>query len=285
MAEIAASVLHDVGNVLNSVRISAQTMEERLGGSHGTDVARLGELMRAHEGDLGAFMRDDPRGRIVVPYLERLGAELDREQESARVELDRLTRHLDHIATVVSRQQEYAKGGRSSESCPVEQLAKDAVELVAADYARLGLQLVIDVEARGCATVDVHQTLQILVNVLTNARDAVVDMPRPQSVRVRVGVDFEGRPVIEVRDEGYGIAQETAEMIFTHGFTTKARGHGFGLHHSFLAAKAMGARLDFASEGAGRGATFTLVLPRVVQDLRTPLPTVAQAAAELHAYG
>jgi signal transduction histidine kinase len=283
MAEIAASVLHDVGNVLNSVRISAQTVEERLHSRHGRDLAALVALMRAHPDDLAGFLRDDDKGKLVLPYLERLATHLDREQTDARGELERLGRHLDHIATVVSRQQEYAKGGRTSVSCAVEQLAYDAVELVAADYSRLGIEVAIDVETRGTALVDVHQTLQVLVNLLTNARDAVVDLPRPQCVRVRVAVDFEGRPIISVRDEGCGITAAAADKLFTHGFTTKARGHGFGLHHSFLVAKAMGGRLEFASAGVGTGATFTLTLPRVMQDLRTPLPTVAQAIAQARA--
>jgi signal transduction histidine kinase len=283
MAEIAASVLHDVGNVLNSVRISAQTVEERLHGRHGGDLTALVALMRAHSGDLSAFLRDDAKGQLVLPYLERLAIHLEREQTDARAEIERLGRHLDHIATVVSRQQEYAKGGRTSVSCSAEQLAHDAVELVAADYARLGIEIAIDVDHRGDALVDVHQTLQVLVNLLTNARDAVAELPPPQCVRVHVGADFEGKPTIAVRDEGYGITAEAAEKLFTHGFTTKARGHGFGLHHSFLVAKAMGGRLEFVSAGAGKGATFTLVLPRVLQDLRSPMPTVAQAVATARA--
>jgi signal transduction histidine kinase len=279
MAEIAASVLHDVGNVLNSVRISAQSIAEGNCSRHGRDLAALADLLRSHGGDLTSFVRDDERGKLVVPFLDGLAAELERERATTQIEIDRLGRHLDHIVTVVSGQQEYARGGRASDECSTEQLARDAVELVAADYARLGIDIAVEVEANGRAMVDVHQTLQILVNLLTNARDAVAEMPRPQVVRVRVGHDFEGRPTIAVVDRGCGIAPEAADKVFCHGFTTKARGHGFGLHNSFLVAKAMGGRLEFASPGIGQGATFTLVLARVVQELRTPIPMFTPARA------
>lgn len=261
MAEIAASVLHDVGNVLNSVRISAQTAQERLQSEHGRELGLVVQMLRTHEGGIDAFLRDDPKGKVVLEYLDRLAEQLERERTAASGELQRLDKHLDHIATVVSRQQEYAKGGRSTEVRAIEELTRDAVDLVANDHARRGVELAVEVDGSPRALVDVHQTMQILVNLFANARDAVADMPGPHVVHVRVGHCADGRPCIAVTDRGCGIAPETAERIFTHGFTTKARGHGFGLHHSFLAAKAMGGRLDFASDGPGRGATFTLVLP------------------------
>jgi two-component system NtrC family sensor kinase len=58
-----------------------------------------------------------------------------------------------------------------------------------------------------------------------------------------------------------GIAPENLTRIFSHGFTTRTDGHGFGLHSAALAAQQMGGRLTAQSDGPGRGATFTLELP------------------------
>jgi signal transduction histidine kinase len=66
---------------------------------------------------------------------------------------------------------------------------------------------------------------------------------------------------IVVSDNGVGIAPETLVRVFEHGFTTKKDGHGFGLHGAALTAQELGGTLSAASEGPGRGATFTLDLP------------------------
>jgi signal transduction histidine kinase len=66
---------------------------------------------------------------------------------------------------------------------------------------------------------------------------------------------------IDVQDTGEGIAPENLKRLFAHGFTTRERGHGFGLHSSASAALEMGGTLEAHSEGAGRGAVFSLVLP------------------------
>jgi signal transduction histidine kinase len=66
---------------------------------------------------------------------------------------------------------------------------------------------------------------------------------------------------ITVADNGEGIAPQNLTRVFSHGFTTRSNGHGFGLHSCVLAAQEMGGRLSAHSDGAGRGAIFTLDIP------------------------
>ena len=67
--------------------------------------------------------------------------------------------------------------------------------------------------------------------------------------------------MVRVEDNGVGIPPENLTRIFSHGFTTRPHGHGFGLHIGALNAREMGGSLSVASEGTGCGATFTLILP------------------------
>lgn len=109
--------------------------------------------------------------------------------------------------------------------------------------------------------VDKHKILQILTNLLRNAKHAVEDFGRPAG-RIAVTIDADGeRSRIAVTDNGVGIAPENLTRIFRHGFTTKKNGHGFGLHSGANAAKEMSGRLSVHSAGPGTGATFTLELP------------------------
>jgi signal transduction histidine kinase len=109
--------------------------------------------------------------------------------------------------------------------------------------------------------VDRHKVLQILVNLIRNAKYACDESGRnDKQVILRIEAVPEG-VAIEVIDNGVGIAPEVMDRLFTHGFTTRKSGHGFGLHSASLAAAELGGRLTAASEGAGKGATFRLTLP------------------------
>jgi signal transduction histidine kinase len=112
------------------------------------------------------------------------------------------------------------------------------------------------------AMLDRARVLQILVNLISNASQALQNVP-DESHRITLTVDtFAGSSLrVSVKDEGEGIPAQNLTRIFAHGFTTRKTGHGFGLHSSALAARQMGGTLTAHSEGPGKGATFTLELP------------------------
>jgi signal transduction histidine kinase len=108
---------------------------------------------------------------------------------------------------------------------------------------------------------DKHKILQILVNLIRNAKQACDDSGKPDKQIVIRVYNGNGTVKISTSDNGVGIPPENLERIFNHGFTTRKNGHGFGLHNSALAAKEMGGVLRVASPGSGQGAEFTLELP------------------------
>ena len=142
-------------------------------------------------------------------------------------------------------------------------LVEDALRMNAAAFDRHGIDLVREfAENLPSARVDRHKVLQILINLLRNAKhamDATVD--RTKRLVVRVGLGTSGTVKITVIDNGVGIPAEHLNKIFNHGFTTKKDGHGFGLHSGANAAKEMGGCLTAQSDGPGRGAEFNLELP------------------------
>jgi C4-dicarboxylate-specific signal transduction histidine kinase len=185
----------------------------------------------------------------------------DRRRDRMRSELARLRRHVGHIEHIVSRQQEHARGSSMVNDVGVDGLIEQAFDLVQESLARRGVRVERPPTTAIDVRVDPHQSLQILVNLLTNARDAVERTTAPS---IYVTVTPEAHQVrLEVTDNGCGFDEKVRSRLFQHGFTTKPHGHGFGLHHSILLARAMGGDLCADSHGPGLGATFTVVLPRV----------------------
>ena len=268
MAEIATSVLHNVGNVLNSVNISTGLMVESVKKSRASSLARVVALLEEHAQDLGAFITQDSRGKHVPAHLAQLAEHLQAEQEANVRELESLRRNVDHIKEIVAMQQNYATFGGVKEMVNVVNLVEDSLRMNEGALSRHEVEVIREFEEVPPLNVEKHKILQILVNLLRNAKYACHDSERADkrlTVRVANG---EGRVRISVIDNGVGIPPENLTRIFNHGFTTRKDGHGFGLHSGALAAKEMGGSLTVHSDGVGQGASFTLELPCPTRETR-----------------
>jgi signal transduction histidine kinase len=264
MAEVATTVLHNVGNVLNSVNVSGHLIAEQVQRSKAMDLVQVERLMREHAKDLGDFIIHDPQGRQLPAYLKHLTQYLAQEQETLLAEVNCLLQNIGHIKDIVAVQQSYAKVGGVLESVNASDLVEDALRMnqSALDRHDISVERTYDPRENIEITVDKHKVLQILVNLIQNAKHACSESGRPDKRLILTLSQSNGRVRISITDNGVGIPPENLDRIFNHGFTTRRNGHGFGLHSGALAAKDMGGALVVSSRGVGQGATFTLELPR-----------------------
>ncbi|WP_257463258.1 trifunctional serine/threonine-protein kinase/ATP-binding protein/sensor histidine kinase [Archangium lipolyticum] len=261
MAEVASNVLHNVGNVLTSAVINVEMMRRHVGASRVGRVKQTSALLQEHRGTLADFLTRDARGSQLPDYLAELSEELLREQETLMEDVEAMHRYIDHIRAIVQVQQNYAKASVMEVECDLAQLVDDALRIQLASLKRHGISITREISVQPRVMVDKHKVLQILINLISNAKHAVDVLPESQRV-LCMRLTAEGKWArIQVVDNGIGIAPEFRERLFTHGFTTRKDGHGFGLHSSVLAAQMMGGRLTLESEGPGMGATATLELP------------------------
>jgi PAS domain S-box-containing protein len=262
MAEVATSVLHNVGNVLNSINVSTTLVLDRFKKSRLGNLGQLAALIQEQRDGLAAFFTTDPRGRQLPDYLAKLAEHLAAERADLVTEIELTRKNIEHIKDVVTMQQNYAKVSGVVEKVEVTDLVEDALRMNAGALARHDVHVVRDYPAEAIViNVERQKVLQILVNLIRNAKYACDDSGRPGkllTVQVRAA---DGRVQIVVLDNGVGIPAENLTRIFNHGFTTRENGHGFGLHSGALAAKELGGTLTVHSDGPGRGAAFTLKLP------------------------
>ena len=261
MAEVASDVLHNVGNVLNSVNVSCSVAIETAKSSRSGNVAKLAELIGRHRDAPAAFFTSDPVGSKIPDYLGELGEQLESERRRLLAELGAVQQSTDHIREIVATQQSLAKLGGIREAEDLASLMEEALRVSEPSFRRHRVRVVREFTPTPLVRVERHQVLQIFINLVNNAKQAVSELETDRRlVTVRI-TPRHGRVVVEVADAGCGIPPENLTRIFSHGFTTREDGHGFGLHSAALAAKSMGATLSATSEGVGRGATFTLDLP------------------------
>jgi PAS domain S-box-containing protein len=262
MAEVATGVLHNVGNVLNSVNVSAGLVVEKLRRSKVPNLGKAAALLTERNGDLGNFLTNDPNGQKVPGYLTKLSQFLVEENAELLTEVDLLARNIEHIKEVVAVQQSYAKVSGVFEDLPADQLVEDSIAMNIGAFERHGIVLDRRFSPSPPVRVDRHRVLQILINLLRNAKYALDDVQRiDKRITITIAPVDDRILRVAVADNGIGISPENLDRIFGHGFTTRKNGHGFGLHSGALAAKEMGGSLSVQSLGLRRGATFTLELP------------------------
>jgi PAS domain S-box-containing protein len=261
MAEVATGILHNVGNVLNSVNVSANCIAEALRKSKIPQLTKAAGLIKDNNEILADFLVSDPKGKLLPRYIVDLSAHLAAEHAGLLQKIEQLKTHLDHVKQIVAMQQNYAKIGGVRETVNLNEVVEDAIRLNSGGLSRHRIEIVREYDASATVNLDKHKVLQILVNLVRNAEHACAQSVKDRK-QVTVRVSNEGdRIKISVADNGIGIPSENLVSIFKHGFTTKKDGHGFGLHSSAITAKELGGTLKAHSDGDGLGAIFVLDLP------------------------
>jgi NO-binding membrane sensor protein with MHYT domain/nitrogen-specific signal transduction histidine kinase len=267
MAEVATGVLHNVGNVLNSLGVSAALLQSQLRDSRAGNVQRVATMMSDQGENLAGFLRDDERGKQLPSYLLQLGHNLSAENQRLLSEAAAISAHVGHIRNIVAAQQTYARRGGVTEAITLSELLDSAVAIHFAEMSDVTVRR--EYEPLEPMTLDRHKLIQILGNLLSNARHALKNRTGgPRQLTLRVRRHGTGSVAIEVVDSGVGIQTEVLPRLFEFGFTTKKDGHGFGLHTSAILAKELAGELLAFSDGAGCGARFVLQLPWSVAEQR-----------------
>jgi PAS domain S-box-containing protein len=265
MAEVATSVLHNVGNVLNSINVSSSLVSDQVRNSRVSGLSQVVELLNQHEADLAAFFSDNPKGKQLAGYLATLSGTLLAEQAKIVDELAFLDKNIEQVKEIVSMQQAYTMVAGASDLTDIRQLVEDSVRMEQRALNRHGVRVIREFEPLPPVMVDKYKVMQILVNLIQNAKHACSKVaPEDRQLTLRISRDGDWVDV-EVIDTGSGIDPEHQDKLFNFGFTGREGGHGYGLYSGLLAAQEMGGNLSAHSDGLGHGACFTLSLPAEVR--------------------
>ena len=283
MADIATNVLHNVGNILNSVNVSVSVINDKLRKSGLGDLRRAAAMLEQHLDDPGAFVTRDQRGKHLPRFLVELSSQMTFEEDSILAEITTLSKGIGHIKQIVTTQQNFAGGAGFVEEVSLSDLLEDAVRFNAGSMDKHHIDLRQEFAALPPVLIDKQKFLQIVVNLISNAKNAVLESQSlRRQITVRLAHAAENRARIEIIDNGVGIPAKNLTRIFSQGFTTRKEGHGFGLHSAANLATELGGSLKVQSAGCGQGATFVLEIPftksGTQQDATESLPAPAEVS-------
>jgi len=262
MAEVATGTLHNVGNALNSVSVSASLVADKLRSSRLSSLSKTVAMLDRPQDSLADFLTQDPKGQKVPLLLSKLAQHLEEHHQSTLKELESMLSNLEHVKQVIKLQQVHTKTSALLERVDLSETLDSALAISqASSLSPKGLEVIKEYFVESPILLEKHKLVQILVNLCCNALESMAAEGEADKKLLLRTSRIGNKAHIEVQDSGGGIAPENLSKMFTHGFTTKPQGHGFGLHNCSLAARSMGGRLSAQSPGLGKGATFVLELP------------------------
>ncbi|MDR8391577.1 ATP-binding protein [Aliifodinibius sp. S!AR15-10] len=258
MADLATGVLHNVGNILNSINASTALIDETLKNSRIQNLKKANEMLREHMDDIESFIVNNPKGKKLLRYYLKIEEPINQEYNNLKTQKDRLQEKVNLIVEAIAAQQDFSKADIITENVNLQKLVEKALTLQAGSIERHDLTIQRNYEDVEEIKVEKTKVMHILFNLLKNAKESMKQAGVTDKVlRIKCWQD-EQYAHLSLSDNGLGISEEQLKKIFTHGFTTKKKGHGFGLHSCANYMNEMNGKIDVESEGLGHGATFTL---------------------------
>ncbi|MDP1880504.1 MAG: response regulator, partial [Parachlamydiaceae bacterium] len=262
MADIAASVLHNIGNALNSVSTSTTLVGQKVSSSKVSNLFEISRLLEERESDVNAFIANDPQGQRIPKYITKLSEMWKNDKEYLSGEINTVQKGITHIKEIINKQNSLSKALGATDSIIVSILIDDALILSKTIYSNINISIKRDFNPIKEVINDRVKLLQILVNLIKNGIESILEKnPEHKEITLSIREKDNAHFNIQLSDNGVGIEKENLEKIFSFGFTTKKDGHGFGLHSSAISIQDMGGNLSVTSNGLGKGATFTITLP------------------------
>lgn len=265
MTDVASDTLHNIGNILNSVKTSNNVIHDITRKSSLEGLNRALDLLRENVDTLEQFISSDSRGKKLVEYLLSLQSPLNREMEQIGEQSKRLAEKVVLMTNVIHAQQIYASGGYMEEQVNLADIVDTVLDLHADALNSFGIAIEKAFEAVPGIVVQKTKLSHVLMNLIGNAKDAMLDTPKEEK-KLSITITQDQKAVyLKVKDTGHGIRFEDLRRVFNHGYTTKPEGHGFGLHNSANFMTEMRGAIWAESDGEGKGACFVLKFPKAEQ--------------------
>ncbi len=259
MADTATSVLHNIGNVLNSINTSSFIVCEMITYSKMSNLEDVKKLILSHQKNLAEFITQDPKGKHLPNYLLKLSDLWTEEKSKMTKELISLQNNIHLIKETITKQNFLSKAMGVTEKVDIKQVIEDALLLAKGGEK---VRIIKELAPVNKTITDRVKLLQVLLNLIKNSFESLREVKHDDKwIKLRTLENDPSSFTIQVIDNGVGILMENFNKIFTFGFTTKKEGHGFGLHSSANAIHELGGKMSVDSKGPNEGATFTITLP------------------------
>jgi signal transduction histidine kinase/DNA-binding LacI/PurR family transcriptional regulator len=258
MMTIVNGILHNIGNVLNSISVSTQLIRDMIEASPLDDLLKANRLLENNLGNLDDFLSQDPKGKKLMQFYTKLGEPFRELQDRLLDQLNRMNEKIKFVNDIILTQEGYIGFKSTLEETEVVPLLEDILKIYLPSFDEHHIKIVKNYHKIPKIKVQKTKLFYVLVNLIKNAKDALLEVSETRR-RLILTVETSGdNKYIRIADTGTGIRPELLQSIFAYGYTTKKDGHGFGLHSCANYMTEMKGKIWAESPGPGQGTTFVL---------------------------
>ena len=265
--EIVETILHNIGNAINSVTVGLNVLQENIVGNQLIHrFSALADMVKAHQEDWGDFIKNDPKGQQVLPFMIALASDFTNQNERLIKTLERVGERVTHIIDIIRTQRSSNQSSMTRKTINLQQAIWSAVKLQQDSIDKRAIQIDVDCEnVPQEIKIQESQFQQMLVNLLKNSVEAIDELVQSGGLNEAPRIEIKAYTsedflYLDVTDNGIGIAQKDSKLIFTAGYTTKDSGTGLGLHSSANFVIGSGGKIYPLSDGIGKGTTMRIMM-------------------------
>ncbi len=265
--EIVETILHNIGNAINSVTVGINVLQENVVGNQLIHrFSALADMVKVHQEDWVDFIENDPKGQQVLPFMIALASDFTDQNKRLVKTLERVGERVKHIIDIIRTQRSSNQSSMTRKTIDLRQAIWSAVKLQQDSIDKRGIRVDVDCEnAPQEIQIQESQFQQMLVNLLKNSIEATDELIQSGGlnetplieIKAYISEDF---LCLDVTDNGIGIEQKNSRLIFNAGYTTKEAGTGLGLHSSANFVIGSGGKIESLSEGIGKGTTMRIMM-------------------------
>ncbi len=267
-AEFATTVLHNIGNVLNSVNVNSMEIRNAVKKTGFKQLFLAFQMIKKNKNRLASFLSSDEKGKQLPDYFIKKAQVLEKDSQTLISLTEEINDKVALMRDIIETQQSFAKKRETTELRDPIQLVDESIKVQMQLIKREGVTIQKQYHTVPHLVLPPAKLIHVLINIIKNGIEAMAHIPpKKRTLFIKIREDGAHNTTIRIKDTGIGIEAKAIPKMFTHGYTTKASGHGFGLHYCMQTIKEMGGDIRLASKGKGKGATFTLVFPA---EMRNP---------------
>lgn len=257
--EIAADVLHDIGNAVVGFGSYLTRIKRSVEADVGENLRNLADFFSAKQPEISQAI-GEAKAAAVVTMLQSLSQARYDHREDIQRSISEQLGIITHIQELLKIQRQYVVAGDTVEKKPVNlrSIINDCLSMLYASMEKRNIQVRFEIAVES-PVIQGHRTklMQVIMNILKNSIEAIDVLAAEKTISLRLYQ--KGRQVIlQVRDSGNGFDEDTGRRIFERGFTTKSSGTGLGLHNCRTILENHAATMDLTSEGPGKGSLSTI---------------------------
>jgi DNA-binding LacI/PurR family transcriptional regulator/signal transduction histidine kinase len=258
MADISIEILHNIGNILNSINVSASLMKTATDSPLIPYLINANQLLSSHLEDLGNFIARDPKGMKLMQFYLKLGTYFAEFKNQVLYNSTRLDEKIKSIVDLISAQQTYTGVNESIERHDIASILDDTIKLMAESIEKYQIQVTKDYRVRPQIMVQRLKLFHVLFNLINNAKTAMTETKADERKLTLTICEDEKGKYIRISNNGYGPSHNLLEKIFDFGYPNPTTGYELGLHSCIKYMDEMGGKIWADANNPNQGTTFVL---------------------------